>query len=120
MQLVLPDIKGPRTLRIEPDLMDDDRYFDFCQQNPKMRIERTAQGEIVIMPPAGLESGGQELEVGVQLSTWAKKDGKGRAFGASVAYILPSRAVYAPDASWVSYSRVLPGYQRTRNPSSLI
>jgi Uma2 family endonuclease len=86
--------------------MDDDRYFDFCRQNPGLRIERTALGKIVIMPPSGLDSGGQELDVGVALSNWARKDGRGRVFGASTAYILPDRAVYAPDASWVSYSQL--------------
>jgi len=106
MQLVLPDIKGPPTLRIEPDLMDDDQYFDFCQQNPKLRIERTAEGKIVIIPPVGLESSGQEFDAGLQLGNWAKKDGRGRAYGASTAYILPSRAAYAPDASWVSHAQL--------------
>jgi Uma2 family endonuclease len=82
--------------------MDDDLYFDFCQLNPKLRIERTAQGEIVVMPPVGLDSGNQEFEVGLQLGAWAKKDGRGRAFGATVEFILPNRAGRAPDASWVS------------------
>jgi Uma2 family endonuclease len=105
MQLVLPDKKGPQILGIEP-AMDDDRYFEFCQENPNLRIERTAEGKIVIMPPVGLESSDHELEVGTQLRIWAKRDGRGRAFGASAAYILPSRAAYAPDASWVSYSQL--------------
>ena len=88
-------------LEIEP-FVDDDQYFAFCQQHPKLRIERNQEGEILIMPPAGLESGGQELEVAVQLANWAKRDGRGRAFGPSTEYILPSGAAYAPDASWVS------------------
>jgi len=107
MQLVLPDIKGPRTLGIEPDsLMDDDRYFDFCQQNPKLRIERTAEGKIVIMPPVGWESNDQEFQVGLQLGNWAEKDGRGRACGPTAEFMLPNGAGRAPDASWVSYSQL--------------
>jgi Uma2 family endonuclease len=107
MLLVLPDIKGPRTLRIEPDsLMDDEHYFDFCQQNPKLRIERTAEGKIVVMPPVGLGSGDQEFQVGVQLGIWAARDGRGRAYGPTVEFILPNRAGRAPDASWVSYAQL--------------
>ena len=106
MQVVFPDIKGPRLLSVEPDLMDDDQYFDFCQENPSLRIERTAEGKIVIMPPSGLESNDQEAEVGTQLRNWAKRDGRGRAFGASAEFILPSRAAYSPDASWVSNARI--------------
>jgi Uma2 family endonuclease len=107
MELVLPNIKGPRTLEITPDpLMDDDRYFDFCQMNPTLRIERTAEGKIVIMPPVGLESNDQEFQVGMQLGMWAEKDGRGRAFGPTAEFILPNRAGRAPDASWISYSQL--------------
>ena len=107
MQLVLPNLKVPRTLRIEPDpLMDDDRYFAFCQQNPKLRIERTAEGKIVIMPPVGIGSGDQEGRAFVQLSIWADKDGRGRAFSATVEFMLPNRAGRAPDVSWVSYTQL--------------
>lgn len=107
MQLVLPDIKGSKTLGIELDpLMDDDRYFDFCQQNPKLRIERTAEGKIVIMPPVGFDSQDQEFQVGRQLGDWADKDGRGRACGPTAEFILPNRAGRAPDASWVSYSQL--------------
>lgn len=119
MQLVLPDIKEPRTLGIEPDpLMDDDRYFDFCQQNPKLRIERTSEGKIVIMPPVGLESQDQEFQIGVQLGIWAAKDGRGRAYGPTLEFMLPNRAGRAPDASWVSYSQLkkLTQDQRSRFP----
>ena len=119
MVLVLPDIKGPRTLTVKPDpLMDDDRYFDFCQQNPKLRIERTAEGKIVIMPPVGIGSGDQEGRSYVQLCIWADKDGRGRAFSATVEFMLPNRAGLAPDASWVSYSqlRKLTEDERTKFP----
>lgn len=48
MQLVLPNTKGPRILKMDPTLNDDDLYFEFCQRNRKLRIERTSEGEIVI------------------------------------------------------------------------
>lgn len=52
MRLVLPDIKGPTTITFEPSLARDERYFEFCERNPDSRIERTAEGKIVIMSPA--------------------------------------------------------------------
>jgi Uma2 family endonuclease len=91
---------------VPTDLLDDDRYFKFCHQNPKLRIERTKDGTIVIAPPAGLESSDHEIEVGAQLRMWAKRDRRGRCFGASAGYILPSRAVFASDASWVSNAQL--------------
>jgi Uma2 family endonuclease len=42
----------------------------------------------------------------MQLGAWAKKDGRGRAFGASVEFILPNRAGRSPDASWVSNAQL--------------
>ena len=86
--------------------MTDDEYYDFCQINPDLRIERTAEGDILIMPPAGIESGFRNSELTGQLRDWARKDGRGLAFDSSAEYILPSGAAYSPDASWVLRSRV--------------
>jgi Uma2 family endonuclease len=53
----LPDEALPATLALNPDLhMSDDEYFDLCIANPDLSLERTAEGEIIIVPPAGGES----------------------------------------------------------------
>lgn len=107
MQIVLPVSEEPTTLRKESDaLLDNDRFFDFCMQNPDMRIERSAEGEIIVMPPAGGESGDQNGEITTQLRLWAKKDKRGRAFDSSTGFTLPNGAVLSPDASWVRYPRL--------------
>ena len=115
MQLVIPDCKGPRTLGIEP-LLDDEEFFAFCQENPELRIERTAQGKIEIMPPAGIDCGDQEAEVDRQLRVWAKKDGRGRGFGSATGFILPNGAVRGASALWVSNDQIarLPEADRSR------
>ena len=74
--------------------------------NPDVRFERTAQGEIIIVPPAGLESDHQSLKGGSRLDTWAEKDGRGKVFGATAKFILPTGAAYSPDAAWVSNKRL--------------
>jgi Uma2 family endonuclease len=81
--------------------MTDDEYFQFCQINQDLRIERTAQGDLLIMPLAGAESSFRNSELSAELRDWARKDARGRAFDSSVEYILPSGAAYSPDASWV-------------------
>jgi Uma2 family endonuclease len=86
--------------------MTDDDYFAFCMANPDVRFERTAQGEIIIVPPAGAESDNQSVEVIGQLREWAKRDGRGRAFGSSVEFILPTGAALSQDAAWVSNARL--------------
>jgi Uma2 family endonuclease len=82
--------------------MTQDQFFDFCQQNRKLRFERTAKGELIVMPPAGGESSVQNLSVAAQLYNWCKRVGVGKAFDSSGGFILPSGANRSPDASWIS------------------
>src|SRR5204863_406926 len=84
-----------------PESMTDDEFFDFCQLYPDFRIERTAQGEIIIMPPTGLETGFRNNDLSLQLGNWAKADGRGKVFDSSTEFILPSGAARSPDASWI-------------------
>src|SRR5437870_11860456 len=75
-RIFLPVDRLPARLSLNPDSpMSDDEYFDFCMANPNARIERTAQGEIIIVPPAGWESDDQCAEVIAQLRVWANRDG---------------------------------------------
>jgi len=82
----------------------DEEYWAFCEANRDLRVERTAEGEIVVAPPAGGESDSRNTDIVTDLNNWARKDGRGRAFGPSVQYILPDGSGLSPDASWVSYA----------------
>jgi Uma2 family endonuclease len=47
----------PMLVQLHPVVeMTDDQFFEFCQLNRDWRIERTAQGDLVIMPPTGAET----------------------------------------------------------------
>jgi Uma2 family endonuclease len=80
----------------------DEDYWAFCMANRDLHIERTAEGEIVVAPPAGGESDYRNTKVVSQLDVWAEADGSGTAFGPSVQYFLPDGSGLSPDASWVS------------------
>jgi Uma2 family endonuclease len=86
--------------------MTQDQFFEFCQQNRKLRFERTAQGELIIMPPSGGGTGKRNLSVGAQLYNWAVKDGTGEPYDSSTGFILPSGANRSPDASWIPNTRL--------------
>lgn len=108
MQVTLPEEALPAKLTLNPRLRikDDNEYWEFCVANPDIRFERTAHGEIIIVPPAGGESDFRNLEVSSPLALWAKKDGRGKPFGPSAEFILPNGAALSPDASWVSNGRL--------------
>jgi Uma2 family endonuclease len=84
----------------------EDEFFDFCQVNRDLRIERSARGEIIVMSPAGGYSGYQSGEVFSQLRVWAGQDGTGVAFDSSTGFRLPNGGMRAPDAAWVDLSRL--------------
>ena len=102
-----PDVTLPYRLVLNVRALDmtEDQLLKLCFDNGDLRIELTANRELVIMPPAGMESGWQELELAAQVAVWAKQDGTGRAFGSNAGYTLPNGAVRAPDASWMPLSR---------------
>jgi Uma2 family endonuclease len=107
MQLLVEDVALNRPVVIQWEhQMTDDEYFQFCQINQDLRIERTAQGDLLIMPPAGFESSFRNSELSAELRNWAEKDARGQAFDSNVEYILPNGAAYSPDASWVLQSRI--------------
>ncbi len=94
-------------IQLQPALpMTPDQFFEFCQQNRKLRFERTAQGDLVIMPPSGGGTGKRNLSIGAQLYNWAERDGTGEAYDSSTGFVLPIGAIRSPDASWVLKSRL--------------
>ena len=97
----------PVVLRFGPLLngMSDEEFFDFCQVNRDLRIERTSGGELVIMVPAGGETGNIEFRLGGMFWAWVEADGTGVGFSASTGFRLPSGATRSADVAWVSRRR---------------
>ncbi len=81
--------------------MTDEQLFEFCQLNKDFRIERKANGEIVIMSPTGSETEERNFNLIGQLWSWTKQDGTGVGFGSSGGFTLPNGAVRSPDAAWI-------------------
>jgi Uma2 family endonuclease len=105
--VALPKLKGPVKLVFDGQARFTQKaYADFCAANPDLRLERTAEGEIVIVPPVGGESSFREGQVLKQLAQWTDRDGRGEFFTPSVQFVLPSAAYRSPDAAWVSKERL--------------
>jgi Uma2 family endonuclease len=108
MTKVLPEMEqAPFILHLRPVIeLTDDQFFEFCQINRDLRIERTAEGDLVIMPPEGGETGHRSILLGMFLTQWALQDGTGVTFGSSTGFNLPNGATRAPDAAWVKRFRL--------------
>lgn len=87
-------------------VFNEDAFYDFCRANAELRIERTAEGGVIVMPPTGWGTGERNAELTTQVRLWAKADGRGAAADSSAGYILPNGAERAPDASWIRRERL--------------
>ena len=108
MRLTIPIPESQQAVHLPANTVDwtEDEFFDFCQINSDLRIERSAGGEIIVMTPAGGYSGYQSGEVFTQLKVWAAEDGTGVAFDSGTGFRLPNGGMRAPDAAWVKLSRL--------------
>lgn len=86
--------------------LDDEQFYELCQLNRDLRLERNAQGDVVIMPPVGGETSDQNAEITMQLRLWAKRDATGTTFDSSGGFLLPNGTVRSPDASWIEKARL--------------
>lgn len=89
----------------DSESMTTEQFYQFCQLNRDLRIERTANGEVIVMPPAFSDTGNRNLKIGQQLANWADRDGTGETFDSSTGFTLPNGAIRAPDASWIKLER---------------
>jgi Uma2 family endonuclease len=107
----------PLVVRMHPVIeLTDDQFFELCQINRDLRIERTTTGELLIMSPTGSETGGSNFELSGQLFNWIKQDRTGKGFDSSTGFTLPNGATFSPDLSWVKLERwnALSKQQRTK------
>jgi Uma2 family endonuclease len=104
MNLVLQAVDLPIRIRTERKLSDDE-LMAFCAANELTRVERDANGELIVMSPRGSEGSGIEGEVGGELFVWARLDGRGKYFPSTAGFTLPDTSVRAADAAWVSWPR---------------
>jgi len=99
--------RGPLVLHVQPAIdLTSEQFFALCQLNRDLRFERTAKGDIIVMPPTGAATGARNLRLGVQLSVWAERDGSVVVFDSSTGFELPNGATRSPDVAWVRRIRL--------------
>lgn len=109
----------PIKLDIQQVHLSDEQFYQLCIHNPDLKIERSAQGVLIVMTPVGGESGNREIELGADLVIWNRRTQLGKVFSSSTIFELPGGGRRSPDASWVEISRwnALTPEQRQRFPA---
>jgi Uma2 family endonuclease len=85
--------------------MSEAQFYEFCHRNSDLNIERNAQGEVIVMPPAFSDTGNRNNKISYQLTRWAEQDDTGEVFDSSAGFTLPNGAMRSPDASWIRLDR---------------
>jgi Uma2 family endonuclease len=84
-----------------------DEFWRLATENPDLRMERAATGEILMSPTHG-RSGVRNAQIIRQLGNWAEEDGRGSVLESNTGCALRDTSVLCPDTGWVSFSRWAP------------
>jgi Uma2 family endonuclease len=97
---------GALILNLPPALkLTDEQFEKLALANRDIRLELTAQGELMIMPPTGGETGNRNFELYLDLGNWNRQTRLGKAFDSSTGFQLPNGAKRSPDLSWITLEK---------------
>ena len=85
--------------------LTSEQFYQLCEENPDLKLERSANGELIAMPPTGGETGKRNVKLTTQLDLWNEQTELGEVFDSSTGFTLPNKADRSPDVSWVEKSR---------------
>ena len=103
-----------RSLATKPFLLDihsitlritHEEFEQLCQDNPELRLELTANGELIVMAPAGWESSERNGKLTTDVNIWNRQTDLGKVFDSSGGFTLPTGAVKSPDVTWIEKSK---------------
>ncbi|ACK70849.1 protein of unknown function DUF820 [Gloeothece citriformis PCC 7424] len=85
--------------------LTDEQFYQLCQINENWKLEQTAKGELIIMPPVGAISGNREADLNGFVWLWNRQTGLGKVFSSSTIFILPNGGKRSPDVAWIANER---------------
>lgn len=97
---------SPVVVQLRPAIdLTDDQFYELCQLNRDLRMERTVRGELIIMPPVGGEGSKRNADLTTDLNLWNRQTRLGVVFDSSGGFKLPLGGNRSPDASWLRLER---------------
>jgi Uma2 family endonuclease len=104
-------------VRIRPEHpMTDEQIMRFCTMNEMVRVERDANGELILMSPTGMGTSQMNAELNLQLGLYARETGAGAVFDSNGGFTLPDGSMLNPDAALIRWPRynALPEAEKLR------
>ena len=108
MQLLVEQFERFAGAVLQPAIaaLTDAQFLELCAKYPDFRVETSAEGDLVIMPPVHPRTGQRNAAITYQLFAWTEQDGRGEAFDSSAGFFLRNGARRSPDSAWVSHERL--------------
>lgn len=95
----------PIILNLKNVGLSDEQFYQLCQINENWKLEQTAKGELIVMPPVGAISGNRESDLNGFIWLWNRQTKLGKVFSSSTVFILANGAKRSPDVAWISNER---------------
>ncbi|RCJ38877.1 hypothetical protein A6769_07505 [Nostoc punctiforme NIES-2108] len=98
--------------------LTSDQFYQLCRDNPDVKFERNAKGELIVMPPTGGETGKCNAKLTTRFVLWNEQTQLGEVFDSSTCFKLPNGPDRSPDVSWIQLERwnALSSEQREKFP----
>lgn len=81
--------------------LTSETFYELCLANPDVAMEKSQNGELIIMSPVGGESGNREANLIADLGIWNRQYKLGQVFSSSTIFKLPHGGDRSPDVAWV-------------------
>jgi Uma2 family endonuclease len=99
-------LKMKTVLNLEPIAkLTPAQFYQLCLANPDVPMERSPNGNLIIMTPIGGESGSQEAALIMKVGVWNEQTKLGVVFSSQTVFSLPGGGDRAPDVAWVQLER---------------
>ncbi|QFS45056.1 Uma2 family endonuclease [Nostoc sphaeroides] len=102
------DLSQTLAVNIPPTLtltVTHEQFVQLALANRDLQLERTATGELIVMPPTGSDTGKRNFDIAGQLWLWNRQTKLGVAFDSSTGFYLPNGSDRSPDAAWIRQER---------------
>ncbi|MBD2252270.1 Uma2 family endonuclease [Nostoc parmelioides] len=102
------DLSPTLAVNIPPTLtltVSHEQFVQLALANRDLQLERTATGELIVMPPTGSDTGCRNSDINAQLWLWNRQAKLGVVFDSSSGFHLPNGSDRSPDASWIRQDR---------------